>query len=204
MRILSAFVVILTLSLFACKEKQNSTSAKKEPSDQAGQAVQDTVSGDTYFSIRAFFDDQWQTRRDIPYTLLRIVNLDGKIDSSFVALDSTLWSKLRSPFDAADISDKKFIGQYNFDLFDDESSQSSNLNFDAKTPDLFLQKMYITADQFSRKVQSVYIETRTSRDGYTHSQKLSYIPDRIVQIREFEKSMATPAKNLTIEYRYKY
>ncbi len=192
------------LFLFACKEKQNSTAVKKEPVSQAQQQAQDTASGDSYFSIRSFFDDQWKTRKGIPYTLLRIVNLNGKTDSSFVALDSILWQQLRAPFDAADISDRKFIGQYNFDVFDDESTQTSNLNFDAKTPDLFMQKMYIGADQFSHKVQSVYIETRTTRDGYTHSQKLNYIPDRIVQIQEFEKSTATPAKNLTIEYRYKY
>ena len=204
MRIPAAFVLMLMLSLFACKEKQNSTSAKKEPESQAGQQVQDTAAGDAYFSIKDFFNDQWKTRKGIPYTLLRVVNLNGQIDSSFVDLDSTLWAQLRSPFDAADISDKKYMGQYNFEMFDDESSQSANLNFDAKTPELFLQKMYINADQFSHLVRSVYMETKTARDGYIHNQKLTYIPDNIIQIVEYEKATATPVKNLKIEYRYKY
>lgn len=203
MRISFAIALAFLLALSSCKEKQNSTSAKKDPASDTTQQVLDTTAAPN-FSIRSFFDDQWSTRKGQPYTLLRIVNLNGKIDSSFVELDSTLWAQLRGPFDATDISDKKFNGQYSFDMFDDEASQTSNMNFEARNPDLFMRKMYITADQFSHRVQSVYVETETSRDGYSHSQKLSYIPDRTIQIREFEKSAATPAKNLIIEYRYQY
>ncbi|PSK92164.1 hypothetical protein [Taibaiella chishuiensis] len=204
MRISFVVVLALLLSFSACKEKQNSTSAKKEPvADTTGQVV-DTTSGETYFSIRAFFDDQWTTRKGMPYTLLRVEKNDGRTDSAFADLDSLLWQELRGPFDRADISDKKFAGLYNFEMFDDEATQTSNLNFDAKKPELYMQKMYITVDQFSRRVQSVYIETRATGEGYTHSQKLNYIPDRIIQIQDFETPAGAPARHRTVEYRYKY
>ncbi len=203
MRISLVVAFALLLSFSACKEKQNSTSAKKEPvTDTTGLAVDTTA--EPYFSIRAFFDDQWKTRSGMPYTLLRVEKNDGRADSAFADLDSALWNELRAPFDAADISDKKFAGLYNFEMFDDEATQTANLNFDARKPDLFMQKMYITVDQFSRRVLSVYIETQDAREGYSHSQKLNYIPDRIIQILEFEKTAGSPARNHTLEYRYKY
>jgi hypothetical protein len=191
MRLKFLVTIAVSLSLLGFKEKQKSTSAKEE--DVA-----------TYFSIKDFFKDQWNTRRGSPYTLLRIVTLNGKTDSAFVDLDSTLWFSLKAKFDAADIGDRKFLDQYNFDLLEDDVSETRYLHYEAKNPELFMRKMDIGADQFTNLVKSVYIETREGGKAFERSQKLQYIPDRIFQIQEYEKSAAAPEKNLKIEYRYNY
>lgn len=164
--------------------------------------VDDTTA--TYFSIKDYFDDQWNTRRGSPYTLMKIHNVNGKADSAFVALDSVLWFSMRAPFDAADISDKKFLGMYKFDAFEDETTQTTHLYYESISPDLYLQKMDISADVFTNRVKSVYMETKSVKDGHLVSQKLQYIPDRIFQIQEFDRAAGQPEKNTKLEYRYNY
>lgn len=187
-------IVVIALSLFACKEKQKSGSDEEE---KAGEEA-------TYFSITDYFVDQWNNRRGNPYVLLRVVTLNGKSDSAFVNLDSTLWFGLRAKFDAADISNKKFLGQYKFDMFDDATTETTHLHYEAQSPELFMQKMDIAADMFTNLVNSVYIETRQEKGNLSRTQKLQYIPDHIFQIQEYERSPGVPEKNLRMEYRFKY
>ena len=187
-------IPLMTIAVFACKEKQKSTSATEEKKEDVP----------TYFSITGYFEDQWNTRRGNPYVLLRIVTLNGKTDSAFVNLDSTLWYGLRAKFDAADISDKKFLDQYNFNMFPDETTGSNHLYYEAKTPELFMRKMDIGADQVTDLVKSVYLETRLNKGDMVRSQKLQYVPDRFFQIQEFESSPGAPDKNLRMEYHFQY
>ncbi len=203
LKLLLTFIACITL--FACKEKQKSSSAEENapPPPPTTQQVIDT--SQTYFSISDYFNDQWKSRRGNPYTLLHLNKVNGKTtDSSYVPMDSVLWAQLRAPFDAADISDKKFLGKYKFDMFDDETAETTHLYYEAATPDLFMQKMDISANIFSKLVKAVYIETRSTENGLTVSRKLQYIPDRLFQVQTFEKAPGQPGKNTTQEYRYNY
>lgn len=202
MRLRLLLLCICGLSLFACKEKQKSSSAEEKTAPVVPVKVEDT--SERYFSIRDYFDDQWNTRRGSPYTLLRIHKVNNKEDSAFVGLDSVLWFSMRAPFDAADISDKKFLGLYKFDSFDDETTETTHLYYESVSPDLYLQKMDISADIFTNRVKSVYMETKSIKDGRQVNQKLQYIPDRIFQVQEYEKIEGQPGKNTKLEYRYKY
>src|SRR6218665_3679923 len=109
------------LSLFACKEKQKSSSAEEKTTPAA--ATQAVDSSMTYFSLKDYFDDQWKTRSGSPYTLLKIQTVNGKTDTAYAPLDSALWLEIRAPFDAADIGDKKFLGHYKYDSFEDETTE---------------------------------------------------------------------------------
>lgn len=189
--------------LFACKEKQKSSSAEEKTVDTT--AVKEIDSSQTYFSVKQYFSDQWSTRRGNPYTLLRISKVgEGRPDSSFVQMDSVLWFSLIAPFNAADISDKSFLGKYRFGMFDDEEMEITHLHYEAVSAGMLLQKMDISADIFNNLVKSVYMETRKEQEGHTLSQKLQYISDRVFQIQEFEKTTGAPAKNTLLEYRFNY
>src|SRR6478752_7644162 len=96
MRLRLLLLCICGLSLFACKEKQKSSSAEEKTTPVVPVKVEDT--SERYFSIRDYFDDQWNTRRGSPYTLLKIHKVNNKTDSAFVALDSVLWFSMRAPF----------------------------------------------------------------------------------------------------------
>jgi hypothetical protein len=202
MRLRLLLVSICCLSLFACKEKQKSSSAEEKTTPAVPVQVVDT--SERYFSIRDYFDDQWKTRRGNPYTLLKMHIVNGKADSAYVGLDSALWFNMRAPFIAADISDKKFLGLYRFDSFYDETTETTHLYYEAINPDLYLQKMDISADIYNNRVRSIYMETKSVKDGYQVSQKLQYIPDRIFQVQEFEKREGQPEKNTRLEYRFNY
>lgn len=182
-------VGIFSVLFFACKSKNDPVN----PEDQ-----------ETYFSVRQFLDDQWATRHGQPVILLRITVFNGTTDTSFVSLDSTLWSTIRMKFDQADIGDPKFLDQYRFNLFEDKDLQLINLNYEAKSGDLFTRKMNIGVDAFNNRVRTVYIETNKHNKVYQRSQKLYYAPDRIIQIQEYEKSATMPEKSLKVEYHYRY
>lgn len=205
---LRLLLLLSCLSLFACKEKQKSSSAEEkatQPSTTSGTPpVKVEDSSSTYFSISDFFDDQWKSRRESPYTLLKVTESNGKRDSAFVSLDSTVWSGLRAPFDAADISDKKYLGWYQYDMFNDETTETLHLHYEAMADDLFMRKMDVSADMFTRKIKSIYIETRRDREGQVFSQKLQYMPDRLFQVQTFEKSGGTAAKDTKVQYWFEY
>ena len=155
-----------------------------------------------YFSIKQFLDDQWNNRRGIPYTLTKISTLNGKTDSSYIALDSVLWRNIRSKFDATDISDPKFLSQYDYNSYEEESMDFTTLHYQAKDKKLFTQVMNVDIDNFNNRVRSIYIETIKENAIYKKTEKLLYVPDDLIQIQEFEKSVVSPEKNMKISFRF--
>ncbi len=205
---LRLLLLLSCLTLFACKEKQKSSSAEENATQSAATSATPPVkvedSSATYFSISDFFDDQWRSRRESPYTLLKVTESNGKRDSAFVSLDSLVWSSMCAPYNAADISDKKYLGWYKYDMFNDETTETLHLHYEAMADDLFTRKMDVSADMFSRKIKSIYIETRRDEKGHVLSQKLQYMPDRLFQIQTFEKSEGTAAKDTKVQYWFEY
>lgn len=199
--------LLCSLVLFACKEKQNSATiegADGKPLDTLV-ALKDIDTSMTYFSIKSYMDEQWRNRRMNPYTLLRISRTgEGRPDSSFVPMDSLLWSRLQAPFNAADISNRSFLGRYRYNTFDDEALQVSHLYYEALSPTLFVQKTDISADLFTDLVKSVYIETRGADGEDVISRKLQYIPDVLFQEQVLRRTAEDKPVRVLTEYRFKY
>jgi len=204
MRLRSLLPLLFCCALFACKEKQNSASAEEKATvtSQEPQKTGDTTA--TYFSVIDYFNDQWKNRNTDAYTLLKIEEINGRRDSTYLPLDSALWARMRAPFDATDIGDKKFLGWYNFNMFTDETTETTHLHYEAVADNLFTRKLDIAADMVSSLVKSVYIETRREQDGRVVTQKLQYMPDRIFQVQSQESGGSGAPKNTLLEYRFKY
>jgi len=157
---------------------------------------------DLYFSVKDFLDDQWKNRENQPYTLTRIIMLNDRSDTAFVAWDSAFFATIRVPFDAADIGKREFLGKYNFSVTEDNISGAYNLTYEANLPELTTRKLIIAMDRYNQRVRSVYIETIEDNQLHYRSQKLLYIPDRTIQIQEFEKTNVSNSKNLTVTYKF--
>ena len=182
------FNIIVLLSIltitFSCREK-----LKEEDPDVA-----------TYFSIKQFLDDQWKNREGIPYTLNKISTFNGLSDSSFIGLDSVVWKQIREKFDATDISEPKYLDQYEYSNYEEDALDVTVLHYEAKDKGLFTRKMDVSVDVFNNRVRTIYIETLKKNAIYTKSQKLLYVPDQIIQIQEFEKSIVSPVKEMKVVY----
>lgn len=210
MRSRCLLLLLFCLSLFACKEKQNSAAGEKtvqppQPQTMTGTSpvpVEDSAA--PYFSITDFFADQWNTRRGDPYTLLKVTVSGGQADSAFIPLDSTLWFSLCNRFTAADISDRKFLGWYQFDMFEDKTTESLHLHFEAAAAELYLRKMDVSADLFTHKIETIYLETRREENGRMVSQKMQYMPDRLFQFQTFEKAGDRPGRETKVQYWFQY
>ncbi len=199
------FIYLLFL-LLSCKETQNSGSDSRKVQDTAAAQGAETAAaeGETYFSIKGYFTDQWRYKRGDPYTLLKLVYGTAGTDSTYVVLDSTLWFSLCSRFNAADISAPAFLGKYRFDMFEDRGTEMTYLHYEAKTPELFLQKMDIAANIYNNMVRTIYLETKKEDGSGLVTQKLQYIPDRSFQIQEYVKRPGAAAQNMHVEYLFKY
>lgn len=161
-------------------------------------------SEETYYSIKGFLDDQWHYLKGQPFTLLRVSTFNGRSDSSFVRLDSVVWKGIRKQFDASDISDSRFLGQYDFSMYDEDALNQVVLTYTANNKDLLTQKLNIGMDNVNHRIQTIYIETHNGNRTYEKTQKLTYIPRQVISIQVFEQSVISKPENLRVAYYFKY
>lgn len=159
---------------------------------------------ETYYSIKGFLDDQWRYLEGQPITLLRVATFNGHSDSSFVRLDSTVWKEIRKQFDATDIGESRFIGQYDFSMYDEDALNQVVLTYTAKNKELLTRKMDIGMDNVTQRIGTIYIETHSGNRSYEKTQKLTYIPRQVISIQAFEKSVISKPENLRVAYYFKY
>ena len=157
---------------------------------------------DSYFSIHAFIRDQWDLHSGQPYTLERILTLNGKRDSTIIHALTTDWASIAKPFFDADISARKYLDRYQFSEFDENMGGSHVFSYDAAEPDLPTRLLLISTDPFNNRVRSLYIEHRQAGFWSGREQKLYYEPGRYISIQEWAHSRLGPDKTVHAEYRF--
>jgi hypothetical protein len=182
-------ILCLALFLSACNTKDNI----KAPID---------VSKGTYFSIKDFTKDQWKTFHGKPYVLQQYITLNGHTDSALLSALTMKWSLVFKTFFEADISDPKFLDHYDFSLFEEPTTQTRTFTYSAIEPNLFTQKLQITADIYSNKIRSIYIETNKETFWNKQTQKLLYSPVHVIQIQQYNDPLIGKKKDLVIRYKF--
>lgn len=155
-----------------------------------------------YFSIREYAQDHWRIFAGQPYTLERIVVLNGKKDSSMVSALNTDWGAVLKIFLATDIKAPRFFDKYRLSVLEENATASTILLHEALEPQLFTRKLEVIVDQFSGKIRSIYIETAKKDGDDELQQQLLYIPLKILQIQERSSPGVGPGKDLRLEYRF--
>jgi hypothetical protein len=190
--ITSSSILLVTLLVIlgaSCKKKD----ATDEYADVQG----------SYFSINQFILDQWNTFSGEPISIIKTVKVNkGKTDSSFTNSDTLSWAPIFKTFAETDISDRKFLGKYNFTQFDDNQDQTHNFFYQAKDEDLLTQKLLITIDQYNNKVKGIYIETYKKDFGDECTQKLYYAPLKTLQIQTDDKPWLGSKKFTVVQYEF--
>lgn len=155
-----------------------------------------------YFSIKGFIRDQWKTYHGQPLLITQYTTLNGHTDSVELSSLKMKWSNLFRIFYETDISDAKFLNQYDFETFDESLTQTRNFIYTARTPELFTQKLQIAADLVTHKIRTIYIETAKQSFWNTRSQKLLYAPMRSLLVHETNDPLIGSTKDLNIEYKF--
>ena len=185
----SLFFLLIGIYLASCNHAARSVPGDKKPVE-------------TYFSSRQFVQDQWQTYYGQPFSLYRISKLNGVVDSTLVNFLDMDWGTILKIFLATDIGDPKYLGQYNFSVFDDNTSGNRTAMYEAKDPDLFTRLLQITVDPSSNRILSLYVQTAKNTSARSTQQRLLYIPLKIIQIQEDEHTIPGIKRNLIVEYRF--
>lgn len=180
------FAGTLCLGLSSCKDET--------------QIEKDTQEKGTYFSIKQYILDEWDTHMGEPIVFTKTVKENGKTDSSMTNVEIMNWPEILGPFIASDISDKKFLGKYAFSQFDDELDNTHNLMYVANGDEMFVQKLLITLDATTVKVKGIYIETHKKVLWSTTTQKLFYSPVRTIQVQEYSKPLIGTKKEKVTQY----
>ena len=189
-RLLLALALMTIVVAGSCKKKEN-----KESVD---------ASKGTYFSIKQYELDQWNTWSGEPFLITKTTTVNKKTDSSLTNSDTINWSPIFHTFAETDISDPKFLGRYNVNTFDDPQDGTRNLFYQAKEDedDLFTRKLLITIDLETRHVRGIYVETfKKGISGETVG-KLYYQPMKTIQIQTDEKPMLGSKKNTVVEWAF--
>jgi hypothetical protein len=182
-------ITLLAISFASCKKKD----ASDEFADIKG----------SYFSINQYILDQWNTFAGEPIFIIKSVRVNsGKPDSSYTNSDTLSWAPIFKTFAETDISDRKYLGKYNFNQFDDAQDQTHNFFYQARDEDLFTQKLLITIDLYTSKVKGIYIETYKKDFGDEVTQKLYYAPLKTIQIQTDDKPWLGSKKFTIVQYEF--
>lgn len=169
--------------------------AKTEP------AAEETTGG-TYFSIIQYASDQWETYHGQPRSMVKRVYFNGKEDSTLTNALEVDWASIFKVFFETDISDPKYVGQYNFSAFRDEITTTNSFYYEAKEPKLYTRKLQVMADYFTDKIKTIYIEAEKADRLGTKSLKLYYEPMESISIHEVETSKTGQRKELRVVYEF--
>jgi hypothetical protein len=169
-----------------------------------GNAPAPDASQGTYFSLGQFAQSQFEAYWGQPFTLERIIVLNGKKDSALISSFKIDWASILKVFMDADISDPKFLDRYSFSSFADAATDSKTFYYEAKEPGLYTRTLQITADRETENVRAIYIETSKKSGMGSKNQKLYYAPVKIIQIQEHEDHAVGRDNDLRIEYRFLY
>lgn len=182
--------VLFFLLLFAgaCSSKKQDVKEVEIPDDAP-----------TYFSIRQFIKDQWESYKLQPYTLERVITSGDKKDSSMVSAYEFELGEIMETFIKTDIGDKKFLGKYDFNMVEDLASFTRSYYYEANAPDVYTKKLHIITDAENNKIKNIYIEAE-EKGGATV--KLYYAPIKLIRIQEISKPTLGSKKEITKEYRF--
>lgn len=172
--------------------------SKKEKNDNP-----DDIQGN-YFSIKQYELDQWNTWEGSPFLITKTVTVNKKTDSFLTNSDTIHWAPIFKAFAESDISDRKFLGKYDFSQFDDNQDYTHNFFYMAKDDDedLYTRKLLITIDKENNKVKGIYIETFKKYFGGEVTSKLYYAPMKTIQIQTDDKPLLGSHKLTVTEWTF--
>ena len=151
--------------------------------------------------MKQFMVDEWNTFAGEPFMIVKVITKDkGKPDSSLTNSDTINWAPIVKLFADADISDRKFLGQYTFTQFDDNTDGTHNFFYEANDEELFTRKFLLTIDQFTAKVKGIYIETEKKTIFDDCVQKLYYAPLKTVQVQTDDKPLIGGKTHNVVQY----
>lgn len=192
MQILKIIAPLLLIAVLA-------SCGKKVPQYNPKEIISADAKDTLYFSVKDFMDDQWKNKGHLPYLLTKIVKSSNKTDSAFIVWDSAFY-QFRAAFDSTDISSPRFLNFYKFSISKEDALGIYNITYDAENPKLFTQKLVVGVDQENNRVRTLYVETKVDNTFTYRSQKLTYIPDRAIQIQTFNKSTFSKPKETIVVY----
>jgi len=156
----------------------------------------------TYYSIRQFTRDHCDMYKGTPYGFKKVSVLNDKKDTAYENIYTVDWPMILKTFFETDISDRKYLCHYNFSLFEDSLTDTRNYYYEAKDQNLFTRKLIVSTDPETEKVVSIYIETEKKTMFTYQSQKLLYMPLKVIQIQRYEKKLFGSPQNLFLEYHF--
>lgn len=156
----------------------------------------------TYFSMKAFILDQISLLNRQPYTLQKIVKLNGQTDTSIVGMDTEDWSPVYAAFREAEIGLPKYTGRYDFSNFPEPITRTEQFVYEAKEEKLPVRRLMIAINDENAKVTSLLAETQKQNFWGGEKKRLYYAPLKVILIQEEATAKVGADKTFSVEYRF--
>jgi hypothetical protein len=194
-------ILILLLSTWgtvSCKTNSNPQNTENLSS------LPEEEEEENYLSINQYLDKQFEMQQHQNYVLLKVVDKNGTIDSSYVDVNKSFFDTLKEIFGPTDINGTMFKNKYKVATSHDFSNAMIFVQYTALDTDLLTQKAYWSIHDETMKIKSVYIETQKSSFFKSKSTKLNYNTEKSIVIQEYEKAMFSELSTTITKYFYEY
>ncbi len=170
MKLLLAATLCFTLFAISCKNR----SSINEQVTSADSLPDSASTRKNYLPIPLLLEsDKSKVEQDVA-GILRKITINGKTDSSFIKADE--FKKHSSVFDLPGLDSAYFVSHYTESSIVDETTETVQLLYAAKTPDLPVSKLivYIKKGAVSDKVDMIYLDKNFQKGDTSISQRLTW------------------------------
>lgn len=196
-------LIAIALASVSCKQtRENKEHDAVDTGAQPAVVSQNVDSNSEYFSINEFMDDQWKYLKTQAYVLRRYRTVNNVEDSAYTELNDKLFRELKSRFGAADISGAAYRGKYHVTLSLDTALNMVNLLYVSADPALPTRQTLLSMDKENSRITQVYVSMQSDSSGTFRTQNLLYVPEKVIQIQEYEKQANAEPVNTKIIYKF--
>lgn len=197
-----ACLLVVALACASCKHTPDKKKENADAGTQPAVVSQNVDSDSEYFSINEFMDDQWKYLKTQAYVLKRYRTVNNVQDSAYAELNDKLFRELKARFGATDISGAACRGKYQVTLSLDTAQNMVNLLYIAADPALPTRQTLLSMDKENARVTQVYVSTQSDSNGTFRTQNLLYVPEKVIQIQEYEQGANAEPVNTKIIYKF--
>jgi hypothetical protein len=140
------------------------------------------VNNDTvqFFQLKQFINSEIAGVKRTPYFIFRIVEQEGKKDSTPVSNDAFV--QMSQPFIDADINDPKLKKYYTESVFADQSTASYVLNYTANDASMQVQNIDVMLNAEDQKVKRIDIRKIYNLNDTSFTEHLVWKPNESFQV----------------------
>lgn len=167
-------LLILTTSLFSCRDKAEEPKQEAAPAPASPVAAANADSAENYLPVKAFLQTEIRNVESYAAGILRKANIKGRKDSAFIQLPQ--FQRTAEQFMLKEFDSAFFRDHFKETSFMDQTTQMLNFIYTPKDNSSSLQKavIYVQPTETGNQTDRLYFETVYNQGDTLIEKKLTW------------------------------